>query len=80
MKILFYGRLAESIGRELELQMAAGCSVAELRRKLELNFPEAGATLANRRSRACVGDALVHDDYVLRSGDTVGFLPPVSGG
>ena len=79
MKILFYGRLADSIGRELELHMA-GCSVAELRHRLASDYPDVGAILANRRSRACVGDALVHDDYVVAAGDTVGFLPPVSGG
>ena len=80
MKILFHGRLAEAIGPELDLETGPGCSVAELRDRLIAEHPEAEQPLRSRRARACIGDAMVHDDYVVRASDTVEFLPPVSGG
>jgi len=80
VKILFYGRLADAIGRELEVKASDGCTVAELRQTLAASHPEAAETLASRRARACVGDFVVAEDYVLAAADQVEFLPPVSGG
>ena len=80
MKILFHGRLAEAIGPELDLEAVPGCSVGELRERLIAEHPEAEQPLRSRRARTCVGEAMVHDDYVVRASDTVEFLPPVSGG
>ena len=80
MKVLFYGRLAETIGPELEIDAPAGCSVAELRDRLIAEHPQAEQPLRAKRALACVGGALVRDSYVLKSADSVEFLPPVSGG
>ena len=80
MKVLFYGRLAESIAAEVEVVALPGSSVAQLRERLIADYPEAEQPLRSRRSRACVGDTLVRDDHVLEAGDMVEFLPPVSGG
>ena len=80
MKVLFYGRLAEAIGRELEVETPPDCSVAELRDRLAVDHPEVADVLRSRRARTCVGDRLVHDNYRLAQGDTPEFLPPVSGG
>lgn len=80
MKLLFYGRLAEAIGRELEVSAPPGCSVAELRDRIAADYPQAENVLRSKRARTCVGDRLVTDDYGLEPGDTLEFLPPVSGG
>jgi molybdopterin converting factor small subunit len=80
VKILFYGRLAETIGRELEVSGQFGCSVAELRDRLIIEHPAAEQALGSKRALACVGDALVHDDYLLGAADMIEFFPPVSGG
>jgi molybdopterin converting factor small subunit len=80
VKVLFYGRLAEAIGPELEVDVLAGCSIAELRGKLIAEHPEIEEVLRSRRARACVRQAVVNDDYRLVGGDTLEFLPPVSGG
>ena len=80
MKVLFYGRLAEVIAPELETKARPGCSIAQLRDRLIAEHPEAAHTLRSKRSRACVGSALVRDDYVLAENQMVEFLPPVSGG
>lgn len=80
MKVLFYGRLATAIGPELEVDAPPGSSVAQLRERLVAEYPEAEQPMRSRRARACVGDSIVHDDYVLRPEDRIEFLPPVSGG
>jgi len=80
VKVLFYGRLADVIGPELEVNCPAGCSVSQLRERLGAEHPLAAQTLRSKRARTCVGDLLVHDDHVLSAVDTVEFLPPVSGG
>lgn len=80
VKILLHGPVAEAIGPEIEVDAAYGCSIAELRERLAADYPETRETLANRRTRACVGGALVPDDYVVSVDDRVEFLPPVSGG
>jgi molybdopterin converting factor small subunit len=80
VKVAFYGRLAETVGSELDIEASPGCSVEELRNKVIAEHPGAEETLRNKRARACVGDAIVHDSYVLGASDKVEFLPPVSGG
>lgn len=80
MKILFYGRLADAIGPELEVPAPPGSSVGDLRNSLIASHPEIVGVLRSRRALTCVGDRLVHDDYRLTDTDTLEFLPPVSGG
>ena len=80
MKVTLYGRLAEAIGPEVDLQPSPGASVGEVRRLLAAEHPAAAATLASRRSVACVRGSVVRDDHVIVEGDLVEFLPPVSGG
>ena len=80
MKVLFYGRLAEAIGPELEIGAVPGASVGDVRERLAAERPEAARVLRDRRSLSFVGDTIVRDDYRLAAGDTLEFLPPVSGG
>jgi molybdopterin converting factor small subunit len=80
MKIVFYGRLAELIGPEVQMTAAAQCSVAEMRERLAIEHPQSEAILRSKRARICVRDTLVHDDFILAGGETVEFLSPVSGG
>jgi molybdopterin converting factor small subunit len=80
MKIIFYGRLAETIGREADVEAASGSSVADVRRLLAAEHPAAAAALACRRSVACVDGSVVRDDHVIAEDAQVEFLPPVSGG
>ena len=80
MKVLFYGRLAEAIGTELEVGASPGSSVAEVRDRLAADHPDVERVLRDKRALTFVGDRLVRDDYRLVPGDTLEFLPPVSGG
>ena len=78
MKVLLYGRWADAVGQEVELAVAAGCSVGEVRRRLAADHPAAAETLG--RSRVFVARSFVADDRIVSDSDQVEFLPPVSGG
>jgi len=80
VNVLFYGRLAEMIGPELEIEVPSGCSIVQLRDRLIADHPQAARALGSERARACVGDAFVDGQYILQPSDRVEFLPPVSGG
>ena len=81
MKLVFYGRLGELIGRELEFALPRGdCSVAELRQMLAAEHPHARRELSGASARACVNDRLVDEQFRIDSGAEVAFLPPLSGG
>ena len=71
MRILFFGRLADSFGRTVELDAPSRCTIAELRALL---------ALGDTSVRACVGDTVVAEDFAVEPGQQVEFWPPVSGG
>lgn len=71
MRIHFFGRLADSFGRTVELAAPVGSTIADLRALLALNDPSV---------RACVGDTLVDENFKVGAGQDVEFWPPVSGG
>jgi molybdopterin converting factor small subunit len=79
MKIRFFGRLRDSLGEEMEVAVAQGETVADLRARLAALHPDAATELLGTRVRAFVADAMVGEDFRL-AGEPVEFLPPVSGG
>lgn len=79
MRIRFFGRLADALGGEVELPVAGSCTLAELRDRLASDYPQAARAL-DSRTRACIADRFVTDDHVVRPGESVEFIPPVSGG
>ena len=68
----FYGRLAERFGREVEVDLADGATVAALRARFD------GLDAAT--VRALVNDEMAGEDAPVVPGDRVDFLPPLSGG
>jgi molybdopterin converting factor small subunit len=80
IKILFYGKLANIIGRETEVPLDPPCTIAALRRLLVTMHPDAAESLSDRRVRALVGNEFVSDDHRVAPHDEVEFLSPVSGG
>lgn len=79
-KIVMHGRLADMLGRELEIAAPARAPVAELRRRIAAAHPDAAGAILSDRVRACVGDTIVSDRRCPEPGEVVEFLPPVSGG
>ena len=80
MRISFYGRLAEAIAREVELDTPQACAVGELRARLAELYPQAASDLISPRVKSCVGDNIVPDSYVIAPGEAVDILAPLSGG
>ena len=81
MKIAFFGRLGERIGREVDLDPPAGeLDVAALRRLLAELFPAAADEIRSGAVRACVDEAIVPDSHLVKPGQKVEFFPPLSGG
>jgi molybdopterin converting factor small subunit len=80
IKVGFFGRLADRIGREVELDFGDAGSVAELRTRLASLFPDAADELTAPSVRAFVGDAIVSDGHIIGAGDHVEFFPALSGG
>ena len=69
----FYGRLAETHGRETEIDLPEdGATVAELRTRFD--------GLDRTTVRALVNDETASEDRLVSAGDRVDFLPPLSGG
>lgn len=80
MQVKFYGRLGEKLGPEIEIELPDGRhTIHTLRALLASRFPEASDDL-RERSKACVEDSIVGEDYRLDSTQTVEFFPPLSGG
>jgi molybdopterin converting factor small subunit len=80
MKIGFFGKLRDALGDERELAAEAGETVAGLRIRLAGLNPEAARDLLSPRTRACVADAIVGEDFLLGGHERIEFLPPLSGG
>jgi molybdopterin converting factor small subunit len=81
MRVLFYGRLGERLGRSVEIALPPGAaSVGAVRALLAERFPDAGGELMRPSLRASVGDALVGDAHPVADTDVIEFFPPVSGG
>lgn len=80
LTIVFFGRLADSVGHEVSVDVDMPCSVADLRERLAEFLPQIGDDLINPRVRVCVADALVPDGFVITEGRRIEILSPLSGG
>jgi len=79
VKVLFFGRLKDVVGRsDQTLELANASTIEELFALYSARIPE----LAKYRSSvvASCNQEFTSWDTPLHSADEVGFLPPVSGG
>jgi molybdopterin converting factor small subunit len=81
VKVAFFGKLGEAIGREVEVDCQTdSMTVADLRILLSQLYPGAAGDLLSPRIRACVDDLMVGEEFRLPKQSTVEFFPPLSGG
>jgi molybdopterin converting factor small subunit len=75
MRVLFFGRVADQLGRERQVELPlAGCTIAELRRLI-------GADVLGRPGiRASIDKQVVGEDAFVRPGAEVAFFSVFSGG
>ena len=78
IKTLFFGIAKDLIGAsELKIDIAENSSVKDFETILKNEF----STLENLNSYAiAVNEAYANDDLILKTGDVVAIIPPVSGG
>lgn len=80
MKILLFGRLADSLGREIELDSRGPRTIGDVRRELARLHPGAAGDLVATRARAWVNDEMSPEDRLVGPADEIALLPPLSGG
>jgi molybdopterin converting factor subunit 1 len=79
IRVRLFARAKELAGRdEVELDLPAGSTVAELRRRLAADYPPLAGLLP--RCAVAVDAEFARDDRALGDGAEVALLPPVSGG
>lgn len=76
IKVLLFAANREWIGKEQLEVAAANQTVLSLKEQLETEYP--GSSF--QHSMAAVNESFVPDDEIVKAGDTVAFIPPVSGG
>jgi molybdopterin converting factor small subunit len=75
MRVLFFGRVADLLGRERHFDLpGGGCTIAELRRLLDAEV------LAKPGVRASIDRQMVADDALVGPGAEVAFFSVFSGG
>jgi molybdopterin converting factor subunit 1 len=79
LTLLYFAHLAERAGaREESREVADGINAGGLRALVEQAHPKLAGALAT--CRVAVDEEFAADDTPLRDGQTVAFIPPVSGG
>ncbi len=77
VRVKFFAIFREMLGVKSELkEIAAGTTVEQLWLEYAARHPRT----AKMRAAYAVNQKIAAPDYILRDGDEVGFLPPVSGG
>ena len=79
LHILIFAGLAEAVGASsVKLEIELPATVAEAKRAFAAAYPAAANRLAD--CFAAINQEYAGDAAVIRPGDEVAFLPPVSGG
>lgn len=78
LKILFFGIASELVNAtELEISVSENASIKEFKLMLQNQFPK----LKNINSYAiAVNETYASDEILLKSGNVLAIIPPVSGG
>jgi molybdopterin synthase sulfur carrier subunit len=77
--VLFFGRIADRLGRERRLERLDAMTVGDLRRALAEADPAADILL-DPAVRASVDREIVGDTAAIRPGQEIAFFPVFSGG
>ena len=74
--ILLFAHLQEAIGEsELRLELSDS-TVGQMKEWLEKQYPN----LSLQSMMTAVNEEFATDDMILKDGDTLAFIPPISGG
>ena len=77
VKVLFFASYREITGKsQIEVDVQPGETLSALTSKIRTNFPN----LPESDIMIAVNQEFAKPDYVLKDGDEVALIPPVSGG
>ena len=78
IKIKAFGIAAEKCGKkEWEQSFPEGVSLSELRADLSAAFPSLSEIINHSLA---LNQSYIHEDILLKDGDEIALIPPVSGG
>jgi molybdopterin converting factor subunit 1 len=79
LSVRLFARARDLVGKsEVVVELPAGATVADLRRRLSVDYPALKSLLEN--SALAVNDEFADDSSLLPPSSEVALLPPVSGG
>jgi len=79
VRVLFFAHLQDMAGsREQSVTLPPGATVRALADELQRHYPQMGDLLA--RARVAVQAEMADAETVLKDGDEVAWMPPMSGG
>lgn len=76
IKILLFAHLQEEIGKDELLMDTDECTVQQVKNYIHTNYP----TVNLHQVMTAVNEEFSFDEDVVKDGDVIAFLPPVSGG
>ena len=82
IKILYFAKLRDQLGCEQEAfeLTAQPCSITELKQQLAERDGVWQQVFTESQVLAAVNKGIANAETLIRSGDEVGFFPPVTGG
>lgn len=76
IRVLLFAHLQEAIGdSELRVDLS-GHTVGQIKVWMENQYPK----LSLQQMMAAVNEEFAEDEVILNNGDTLAFIPPISGG
>jgi len=79
IKVRFFARYRDLVGNpETHLQVQPGTTVSTLKSQIEKQFPQLKTYAANLL--VAINGEFVDNDLILKEGDEIALLPPLSGG
>ncbi|MGG2073485.1 molybdopterin converting factor subunit 1 [Lysinibacillus irui] len=76
INILLFAHLQEVVGKSKLTVELSDVSVAQLKEWMEQQYPE----LSLQQMMTAINEEFVTDTTIINSGDTIAFIPPISGG
>ena len=76
IKILLFAHLQEAIGESELRENLSGHTVGQIKVWMENQYPK----LSLQQMMAAVNEEFATDEVILNDGDTLAFIPPISGG
>jgi molybdopterin synthase sulfur carrier subunit len=76
IKVLLFAQLKDEMGKETISIEGNGLSVAQLKEKIRAEFQLEGLDTV----MTAVNEEFAGDEVIVADGDTIAFIPPVSGG